>query len=65
MGDASPQTLGIPLMQGRAFNRHDNSTSPKVAVVNRALAEKFFPDENPIGKTFETDVVESAIQICQ
>jgi len=25
------------------------------AFVNRALAEKFFPNENPIGKTFETD----------
>jgi predicted permease len=50
------ETLGIPILQGRAFNRHDTSTSPKVAVVNRALAEKFFPNENPIGKTFETDV---------
>jgi predicted permease len=57
------ETLGIPILQGRAFNRHDNSTSPKVAVVNRALAEKFFPNENPIGKTFETDVVEGPIQI--
>jgi predicted permease len=49
------QTLGIPILQGRAFDRHDTATSPKVAVVNRALAEKFFPNENPIGKTFETD----------
>src|SRR5215469_7540411 len=57
------ETLGIPILQGRAFNRHDNSTSPKVAVVNRALAEKFFPNGNPIGKTFETDVVEGPIQI--
>jgi predicted permease len=57
------ETLGIPMLQGRAFNRRDNSTSPKVAVVNRALAEKFFPNENPIGKTFETDVVEGPIEI--
>jgi predicted permease len=49
------QTLGIVLLQGRAFDRHDTAVSPKVAVVNRALAEKFFPNENPIGKTFETD----------
>lgn len=49
------QTLGIAILQGRAFDRHDTAASPKVAVVNRALAEKFFPHENPIGKTFETD----------
>jgi hypothetical protein len=49
------ETLGIPILQGRAFNRHDTATSPKVAIVNRALAQKFFLNENPIGKTFETD----------
>ncbi|HLJ76407.1 MAG TPA: ADOP family duplicated permease, partial [Acidobacteriaceae bacterium] len=57
------ETLGIPILQGRAFNRHDNSTSLKVAVVNRTLAEKFFPNENAIGKTFETDVAEGPVQI--
>ncbi len=49
------RTLGIPILQGRAFSLDDTATSPKVAVVNRTLAEKFFPDESPIGKTFETD----------
>jgi predicted permease len=59
------ETLGIQVLQGRAFNRHDTSTSPKVAVVNRALTQQFFPNENPIGKTFETDPedVEGPIQI--
>lgn len=59
------QTLGITILQGRALNRHDTATSPKVAVVNRTLAAKFFPDENPIGKTFETDPedVQGPIQI--
>ncbi len=59
------ETLGISILQGRAFNRHDTSTSPRVAVVNRALAQQFFPNENPIGKIFETDPedVEGPIQI--
>ena len=57
------QTLGIAILQGRALNRHDTASSPKVAVVNRALAEKFFPNENPIGKTFEAEVVNGPIQI--
>jgi len=59
------QTLGITILRGRAFNRHDTATSPKVAVVNRALADMFFPGENPVGETFETDSedVEGPIQI--
>lgn len=57
------QTLGIAILQGRAFDRHDTATSPKVAVVNRALAGKFFPNENPIGKTFEAEDVNGPIRI--
>lgn len=49
------QTLDIPILRGRAFNHHDTATTPKVAVVDRALALKFSPNENPIGRTFEAD----------
>jgi predicted permease len=49
------QTLDIPILRGRAFNAHDTAATPKVAVVNRALAEKFFPNENAVGQTFEAD----------
>jgi predicted permease len=46
-------------MQGRGFNLHDTAASPKVALVNRALARQFFPNENPIGQTFEADADEA------
>jgi predicted permease len=49
------QTMGIPILQGRGFDVHDTAASPKVAVVNRALARQFFPNENPIGQTFEAE----------
>ena len=49
------QTLGIPMLQGRAFTIHDTAASPNVAIVNRTLALKFFPGENPVGRTFEAD----------
>src|ERR1700674_3342594 len=35
------QTMGIPILQGRGFTAQDTATSPKVAVINQALAKKF------------------------
>ena len=46
-------TFGIPILAGRGFNATDTETSRKVAVVNEALAKKYFPEVNPIGQTFE------------
>jgi len=54
------QTMGIPVIRGRSFNAQDTSSSPTVAVVNRTLAQKFFPNEDPIGKTFEADAEDGA-----
>ncbi len=47
-------TLGISLLQGRAFSEADggDSIAPKVAIVNRAMANRLWPGENPIGKRF-------------
>ena len=43
-------TLGIPIVAGRAFGVDDTATSPKVAVINQRLAAARFPNQNPIGK---------------
>jgi putative ABC transport system permease protein len=51
---ASPdyfRTLGLTLRQGRSFSTEDKSTSQPVAIINETLARRFFPNENPIGKT--------------
>lgn len=45
-------TMGIPIVAGRAFQSTDTPGSPKVAIINEALAREFFPGENPIGKQF-------------
>lgn len=45
-------TMGIPIVAGRGFNTMDTQASPKVAVINQTLARKYFPDTDPIGKTF-------------
>src|SRR5262249_9294684 len=49
------ETLEIPLLQGRTFNRQDDAHAPRVAVVNQTFANKYFPNENPIGKRFTFD----------
>src|SRR5262245_26291054 len=44
------RTLGIPLRQGREFGPQDRQGSLPVAVINEALAQRYWPGENPIGK---------------
>lgn len=44
------QTLGIPLVRGRAFSALDTAASERVAIVNQRMARTFFPNEDPIGK---------------
>jgi predicted permease len=43
-------TAGIPLLKGRFFTERDDKTSPRVLIVNKAFAAKFFPGEDVIGK---------------
>jgi putative ABC transport system permease protein len=43
------ETLGIPLLRGRAFGPAEDEPEP-VVVVNEALARRFWPGEDPLGK---------------
>jgi len=50
----SPQwleTMRVPLRAGRGFTAADNAQSHKVAIVNETFARRFWPNENPLGKT--------------
>jgi putative ABC transport system permease protein len=44
------RTMNIPVVQGRAFTDRDTETTPPVIIINQALANRDFPNENPIGK---------------
>jgi predicted permease len=46
------KTLGIAVTQGRDVSVSDTGTSPYVAVVSESFAQRFWPGENPIGRTF-------------
>ncbi len=46
------RTLGIDLLSGRAFEPGDDLEAEEVAIVNRAMAETYWPGEDPIGRRF-------------
>ena len=46
------EAMGIPLLAGRALSARDDARAPKVAIVNQSFANKYFPNEDPIGKRF-------------
>jgi putative ABC transport system permease protein len=44
------RTMNIPIVQGRAFSTEDNPNAPPRLMINQALAQRDFPNENPVGK---------------
>jgi putative ABC transport system permease protein len=46
-------TLSVPLRSGRFFNKFDKSDSVPVVVLNEAMARRYFPNEDPVGKKLE------------
>jgi putative ABC transport system permease protein len=43
-------TLKVPLIKGRLFNEADSHDAPRVVVVNQAFVNKYFPNEDAVGK---------------
>ena len=44
------ETIGIPLLKGRTFGNEDQANAPTALIINRTMAEKFWPNQDPIGK---------------
>jgi len=49
----------IPLLRGRNFTSADRADSPLVVIVNRTLAEHYWPGQDPIGKRLHVGMVET------
>jgi predicted permease len=54
-GPKYAETLGIPLLRGRDLSIRDTVSAPRIALVNEAFANRYFKDQNPIGRNFTFD----------
>jgi putative ABC transport system permease protein len=60
--EASPdffEAMGTPLLQGRFFSLADRPETPRVAIVNEALARRSWPNQDPVGRRFKLGAPES------
>jgi putative ABC transport system permease protein len=59
----------IPILRGRDFKESDSTGGPGVVIINQAMADKYWPKDNPVGQQIEIgkavgpDFVEPARQI--
>ncbi|HEY7546483.1 MAG TPA: ABC transporter permease, partial [Blastocatellia bacterium] len=47
------ETMGTEIIQGRAFDEHDDEKSPRVVVINETMARLYWPGQSPIGKRLQ------------
>ena len=61
MGDYF-RAAGIPILRGRVFTSADIEGAPPVVIVNKTLAEKYWPGQDPIGKRVHIGVPETLLR---
>jgi len=54
-------TLGVPIVRGRAFTADDREGAPQVGIVNETFARRFFGGENAIGQRVAVDDYQSTV----
>jgi putative ABC transport system permease protein len=55
--------MGIPLLRGRVFTNADIDGAPQVVIINQTVAGKYFPGQDPIGKTLQNSRDRIPLQI--
>jgi putative ABC transport system permease protein len=50
------RTMRIPLQQGRLFTRQEDARESHLVIVSEALVQKYFPNQNPLGKKITIDM---------
>jgi predicted permease len=54
------EALGIRVLRGRVFTESDNAGSQLVAIVNRKMAERYWPGQDPVGKRLRRGMPETS-----
>jgi putative ABC transport system permease protein len=44
--------IGTPLVRGRQFTAADTGASARVAIINRSMAQRYWPNQEPLGRSF-------------
>jgi predicted permease len=57
------KAMGTPLLRGRFFTEQENEHSPAVAVIDEVFARKYFPNQDPIGKRINLEILASQPEI--
>jgi predicted permease len=55
------ETMQIALVRGRAFRETDKDGAPRVAIINQTMAERYWPNEDPIGKRFRPNTPDTPL----
>ena len=49
------RTVGTPTLAGRDFDERDSASAPPVAIVNESFAKAYFPNQDPLGRSFQVE----------
>jgi len=51
------RALGIPILRGRGFTPQDTENAPRVILINDALAKRYLPGEDPVGRELDRGTI--------
>ncbi len=57
------EVMGIPVLDGRAFTQRDDSTAPRVMVINAAAARRLWPGQSAVGQQVRLEAQGQPVQI--
>ena len=59
------ETMNVPVLRGRSFNRSDGPETPRVAIVSKSLADRLWPNEDPVGRTLrgDTNIIQTIVGV--
>jgi putative ABC transport system permease protein len=57
------ETMGIRMIGGRTFEESDNSEAPRVAIVNETMAQRYWPEGDPLGTEIQVEDVNDPVLI--